>query len=351
MHKDYFHKGLIDWYSEVKRVLPWRESFEPYTVWLSEIMLQQTQVITVIEYFNRFVKAYPSVEALAQANEEQVFKLWEGLGYYSRARNLIRCAKIVVEQYDGIFPKTLKELLKLPGIGPYTAGAILSIAYNEPVPAVDGNVMRVVSRYRTLDVNVSDPKSRIVFENEVMALMGGSPRDFNQGLMELGATVCTPKQPKCAQCPVNERCKAFESVTVTQYPVKLKKIEKKTMEMAVIVLEQHGKVMIVKRPNKGLMANLWGFPVIESLSQTPEREVEQFMYEEYGLEVAVLKKEEGAKHIFTHLIWNMKVFRCNLKETNQVVKVIEYPETLWVKPEAFSLYAFPTAFRKLFPLI
>jgi A/G-specific adenine glycosylase len=351
MHKEYFHKNLIDWYIEVQRVLPWRESFEPYTVWLSEIMLQQTQVVTVVEYFNRFIKAYPSVEALAQANEEEVFKLWEGLGYYSRARNLIRCAKIVVEQYDGIFPKTLKELLKLPGIGPYTAGAILSIAYNEAVPAVDGNVMRVISRYRALDVNISDAKSRIVFENEVMTLTGGSPRDFNQGLMELGATVCTPKQPQCAQCPVNQQCKAFESGTVEQYPVKLKKVIKKSMEMAVIILEEQGKIMVVKRPNTGLMANLWGFPIVENSSTTPEHDVEYFMHEEYGLDVSVLKKEDGAKHVFTHLIWDMKLFRCTLRQTHQISKVIEYPEVLWLNPEAFKLYAFPTAFRKLFPLI
>ncbi|TCT16238.1 A/G-specific DNA-adenine glycosylase [Natranaerovirga pectinivora] len=351
MNNQYFYKNLIGWYIKVQRQLPWRESFEPYTVWLSEIMLQQTQVITVIDYFNRFVKAYPTVEALSQANEDDVFKLWEGLGYYSRARNLIRCAKIVVEEYEGQFPNDYKTLLKLPGIGPYTAGAILSIAYNQSIPAVDGNVMRVISRYRGLDVNISDTKSRVVFEKEVMSLIGGSPRDFNQGIMELGATVCTPKQSKCEQCPVNEGCQAFKSNTVDQYPVKLKKIKKKTMNMAAIILEEQDKMMIVKRPNSGLMANLWGFPVVETTSSTPEREIEDYIHEAYGLEIDVLKIEEGARHIFTHLIWDMTLYRCVIKASNKGSKIIEYPENLWVGKEAFNEYAFPTAFRKLFPLI
>lgn len=334
-----------------KRALPWRTDFEPYTVWLSEIMLQQTQVVTVIDYFNRFVKAYPTVQKLARANEEEVFKLWEGLGYYSRVRNLMRCAKIIVEQYDGIFPMELKKLLKLPGIGPYTAGAISSIAFNQQVAAVDGNVMRVISRYRTMDIDISDTKNRIVFEDEVLALMGDNARDFNQALMELGATVCTPKQPKCLQCPVNNECKAFEQGTMECYPVKLKKVSKKLMEMAVIILQQQDKVLIVKRPNTGLMPNLWGFPVVENVDETAEARVQNYMQHEFGLEVSVLKVDDGAKHIFTHLIWDMQLYRCILKDSNTAIKPIEFPETQWVKPQKFSEYAFPTAFRKLFQLI
>ncbi|NLM14147.1 MAG: A/G-specific adenine glycosylase [Epulopiscium sp.] len=348
MHEFSFHRQLINWYKKFCRVLPWRENSDPYRIWLSEIMLQQTQVATVIDYFNRFIKSYPNVEALNQAKEEDVFKLWEGLGYYSRARNLIRCAKTIVEEYNGIFPKDINKLKKLPGIGPYTAGAIMSIAYNEPVPAIDGNVMRVISRYRMLDVNISDTKIRSIFEKEVMALMGGSPREFNQALMELGATICTPKQPKCSECPVKEGCKAFKNETTEQYPVKLKKLQKKVMKMAVIILEHQGKMMIVKRPNSGLMANLWGFPAIPYLPESPKSTVKQYMKDEFDLEVLVNEIKEGPRHIFTHLIWEMQIFKCNLKSTNEEINPIEFPEIQWVKQEQLKKYAFPTAFKKLF---
>lgn len=346
-----FHRQLVNWYKKVCRVLPWRENSDPYRIWLSEIMLQQTQVSTVIEYFNRFIKSYPNIEALNQANEEDVFKLWEGLGYYSRARNLLRCAKTIVEEYNGIFPKDLQKLKKLPGIGPYTAGAIMSIAYNEPVPAVDGNVMRVISRYRMLEINISDTKNRSVFEEEVMALMGGAPREFNQALMELGATICTPKQPKCLDCPVKEGCKAFKNGTAEQYPVKLKKIQKKVVKMAIIILEHQERIMIVKRPNTGLMANLWGFPSVPYTDELPEFTVNQHMKDEFDLEVNIKELEEGPKHIFTHMIWEMQLVKYSLKNTKDTIKPIEFPEIQWVRREQLKEYAFPTAFRKLFSML
>ncbi|TCK98499.1 A/G-specific DNA-adenine glycosylase [Natranaerovirga hydrolytica] len=351
MQTEYFYTNLIQWYKKVQRQLPWRESYQPYTVWLSEIMLQQTQVITVVDYYKRFLKAYPTIFDLSSADEDDIFKLWEGLGYYSRARNLIRCAKLIVEDYNGDFPKNKKELMKLPGIGPYTAGAILSIAYNQKEPAVDGNVMRVISRYRALNVNISEVKNKKIFEEEVQGLMGGEPRDFNQGLMELGATVCTPKNAKCTQCPVQEGCHAFANQTVYQYPVKLKKIKKQTKEMAVIILEVDQTLFITKRPNTGLMSNLWGFPVTERINLHSYVDIEAYMEEAFGLKVNVNQVEEGAKHIFTHLIWHMKLYKCTLKESSQAFKKIDYPEILWVNRSELENYAFPTAFKKVFKLI
>lgn len=351
MHELLFHRELIDWYRKVCRALPWRENTDPYRIWLSEIMLQQTQVATVIKYFNRFIETYPDVETLSQANEEDVFKLWEGLGYYSRARNLLRCAKTIVEEYNGTFPKDIKKLKKLPGIGPYTAGAIMSIAYDEPAPAVDGNVVRVLSRYRMLEINISDSKSRHVFEKEVINLMGGSPREFNQALMELGATICTPKQPKCSQCPVKNGCTAFKNGTTEQYPIKLKKVKKKTIKMAIIILEYDEKIMIVKRPNTGLMANLWGFPSTPYTNEFPELTVKQYMKDEFDLDVLIRKIEVGSKHIFTHLIWEMELFKCTLEHAKEAIKPIEFPQIQWIKPEQLKEYAFPTAFKKLFSQI
>ena len=193
---------LLDWYHINHRKLPWRDQFDPYKIWLSEIMLQQTQVTTVIDYFNRFVKTYPTVQDLALADEDSVLKLWEGLGYYSRARRLIPCAKMVVELFDGEFPKDYKKIIKLPGVGSYTAGAVLSIAYNIKLPAVDGNVMRVYSRLFNMDADISDAKSKKIFEEKVFDTLPEDRRHYNQALMELGATICTPKSPKCMACPI-----------------------------------------------------------------------------------------------------------------------------------------------------
>lgn len=347
MQQNSFAKELTNWYKKSARKLPWREEYEPYKTWLSEIMLQQTQVNTVIDYFNRFIAAYPDIYTLCQAKEEDIFKLWEGLGYYSRAKKILECAKTIVEEYNGVFPKDLNQLKKLPGIGPYTAGAILSIAYNLPAPAVDGNVMRVLSRYQMLDLNIADTKNRSFFEKEVLTLMTDAiPRDFNQALMDLGATICTPKQAKCSACPVKEGCKAFYHNKVEKYPVKLKKNKKRLQKVSVILVKDQDKILIVKRPDSGLMANLWGFPVVEDIHGNAHENIEKFMKDTFGLEVFVQKTEEGPKHVFTHLVWEMQLFKCILQSTRQSTpKVLS--EIQWVKTEQLKEYAFPTAFKKI----
>lgn len=345
-----FGRALIDWYHLVKRDLPWRVTQDPYCIWLSEIMLQQTQVVTVIGYYNRFIKKYPTVNALAQANESEVYKLWEGLGYYSRARNLIRCAKEIVESYEGKFPQTVEGLKKLPGIGPYTAGAIASIAFNVKSHAVDGNVMRVISRIKMLEADVRNPKNRVVFESEVMRLMVDDSGDFNQGLMELGATICTPKSPKCHICPVQSFCMAYSSETQLNYPVKTPTPKKERLRMAVVILKHKGAYLMHLRPVGGLLSNLWGFPVVQvdGECQSPERLAREYLASDFGIQVKFDKETKGKTHIFTHLIWEMTLYHYDLIE---MPDLIEDPEIAWVEPSAFSDYAIPTAFKKLLDLL
>lgn len=219
-----FQEDLISWYEQEKRDLPWRSDSDPYKVWVSEVMLQQTRVDTVIPYFNNFIEKFPTVEALAEADEEKVLKAWEGLGYYSRVRNLQSAVREVHERYGGVVPPSKEEFGKLKGVGPYTRGAVLSIAYNQPVPAVDGNVMRVMSRILSVWDDIAKPKTKTLFEKIVEAFISEEkPSEFNQGLMELGAVICTPKSPSCLLCPVREHCSAFAEGCEKELPVKSKK--------------------------------------------------------------------------------------------------------------------------------
>lgn len=344
-----FQKALLDWYYANQRDLPWRQNHDPYRIWLSEIMLQQTQVITVIDYFQRFTAAYPDVFRLAAAKEDDIFKLWEGLGYYSRAKNLLRCARVLVAEHQGIFPKDEKTLLSLPGIGPYTAGAILSIAYNLKVPAVDGNVLRVYARLYSLFDDIADPKVRPQFEKLVREDLPEDRRHFNQALMELGALICTPKSPKCDSCPVSAHCKAFETNCIPQLPVKLKKLKRSEHLVAVAYVTFHEEVLLIKRPPEGLLANLWGFPAIElDLGADSEKELtalKDWLSEHMDLAFTLVKETPAsrAKHVFTHKTWHMDLW--HLEADKKVVT--DLPEMAWVKRSGISQYPLPTAFVKL----
>lgn len=262
---------LLEWYDGVKRDLPWRHDITPYKVWISEIMLQQTQVVTVLPYYHRFMERFPTVESLANANEEEVFKYWEGLGYYSRARNLIKCARIVATEYRGEFPNRAAALEKLPGIGPYTSAAIASIAFNECIAAVDGNVFRVLSRIYENDLAVNQPKNVMIFRNQANELMKELMQhhesrpvgDFNQAMMELGATVCTPTQPRCELCPFRVTCRANLHQTTKDYPVKIKKAKKIEQRVAMIVMLHQNQVLLMRKNDLGLLSDLWGFPAFD----------------------------------------------------------------------------------------
>jgi len=310
--KGEFRDNLVNWFLSEKRDLPWRKNKDPYSVWVSEIMLQQTRVDTVIPYYNQFMQQFPTLSDLANAEEEKVLKAWEGLGYYSRVRNLQTAVKEVQENYEGKVPSTIGEISKLKGVGPYTAGAILSIAYGVPEPAVDGNVMRVLSRVLTIWDDIGIPKNRKIFEKAVKALISHeNPSAFNQGLMELGALICTPTNPACLLCPVREQCLAFEKGHVNELPIKSKKKPPKPLQLVVgIIQNQEGKFLIQQRPDNGLLANMWEFPTTEVLSDTvPKNDILSFfLSEKYDILPGKLNYVFNVDHIFTHLIWKMDVF-------------------------------------------
>ena len=303
-----FKKALIEWFECEKRDLPWRHTKEPYKIWVSEVMLQQTRVDTVIPYYNRFLERFPTMESFAYAREEDILKMWEGLGYYSRVRNLQAGVREVVETYNGIVPNNRHDISKLKGVGPYTAGAVLSIAYGVPEHAVDGNVMRVLSRVLLIEEDIALPKTKKTFEQAVMMLIDEhNPSSFNQGLMELGALICTPTSPKCLLCPVREYCSGFEAGVAEKLPVKTKKTKMKHLYFDVFVARtSDGKYVMEKRGNDGLLANMWQFPMFE----TGDLEKNKALFEkQFKLKLNTEPKScMTLKHIFSHLTWHLTVY-------------------------------------------
>lgn len=304
--KEEFREALLTWYQSEKRDLPWRRTSNPYYIWVSEVMLQQTRVDTVIPYYERFIEKYPTMEKLADAEEGELLKMWEGLGYYSRVRNLQTGVKEVVENYGGVVPTNRKEISTLKGVGPYTAGAVLSIAFGVPEHAVDGNVMRVMSRILLIEEDITIPKTKRIFEDVVMDLIDQQdPSSFNQGLMELGATICTPK-PKCLLCPVREYCGAFHSGRQESLPVRTKKKKGKVIPVASFALQnERGEWLLRQRPEKGLLANLWEFPMVELTTKQSALEI---LSEQHRIKMTSPKELLQFKHIFTHLTWEMKSY-------------------------------------------
>ncbi len=312
-----FRKSLLTWYQNEKRDLPWRRTSNPYYIWVSEVMLQQTRVDTVIPYYERFIEKYPTMRALAEADESELLKMWEGLGYYSRVRNLQVGVREVVEKYGGNVPENRKEISTLKGVGPYTAGAILSIAFGIPEHAVDGNVMRVMSRLLIIEDDITVPRTKKIFEQVVMDLIDpDDPSSFNQGVMELGATICTPK-PKCLLCPVREYCAAFEEGKQEALPVRTKKKKGKVIPMVSFAIQDDtGRWLLRQRPEKGLLANLWEFPMIES--STTQTETEQFA-EQFGKQIKITQELIAFKHIFTHLTWMVTSFQAQLVDEEATI--------------------------------
>ena len=296
---------LLRWYRANARDLPWRRTRDPYRIWVSEIMLQQTRVAAVLGYYARFLTAFPTVEALAAAPEERLMKLWEGLGYYSRARNLQKAAKIVAEQ-GGRFPDTYEELLKLPGIGDYTAGAIASAAFGQREAAVDGNVLRVVMRLTDCHDDIADPKVKKAVRAQVQAVMPETAEDirvFNQATMELGATVCAPNgPPRCLECPARDFCLGRLRGTAEILPVKGAKKPRRVEERTVFLLLRQGRIALRKRPGTGLLAGLWEFPNVEG---DLDEAAASAAVEGWGLEPRQWESRLAARHIFTHVEWHM----------------------------------------------
>ena len=328
---------LLPWYDNNKRQLPWRQDRDPYHIWLSEIMLQQTRVEAVKGYYERFLQALPTVESLASANDELLYKLWEGLGYYSRVRNLKKAAQTILQEHDGIFPGEYKKILALPGIGEYTAGAVSSIAFDQKKAAVDGNVLRVICRLTDDHTPIDQPALKKQIRIALESVYPDRAGDFTQALMELGATVCGPnRKPDCVGCPCRTFCLSCQRGTAEQLPVKLPKKGRRMEEMTVFILHCDGKYALRKRKTQGLLAGLWEFPHAPGLL-----EVDAMIYkvEELGAKPREICRVVERKHIFTHVQWNMR---------GVYMEVSNCPEGLcWFTREQISEdTALPTAFRQ-----
>lgn len=340
---DRIAEPLLAWYDRGRRILPWREEPTPYHVWLSEIMLQQTRVEAVKPYYERFLKELPDIESLAGVEEEKLLKLWEGLGYYNRARNLKKAAMQIVIDYDGVMPGTYEELVKLPGIGSYTAGAVSSIAFGNPVPAVDGNVLRILARLRIDDRDILDAKVKKAVEEELAVVMPTDrPGDFNQALMELGAMVCIPNgMAKCEECPWKELCQARKEGRVLEFPKKAPKKPRSIEEKTILVLQDAEKVALHKRPAKGLLAGMYEFPWLEG--HRSEKQVLEYL-EELGMKAIRIRKLEPAKHIFSHKEWHMTGYAVRVDELAGLGRDKKEP-FLFIDPaETKDKYPIPSAF-------
>jgi len=293
-------KKLITWYQVNKRDLPWRRDPHPYTTWLSEIIFQQTRIEQGLGYYERLLVKFPTVFDLAKASENEVLKAWEGLGYYSRARNLHYTAKHIVSEYGGAFPEAHEEILSLKGVGPYTAAAIASIAFKKPYPAIDGNVMRVVSRLFKVNDAIDQPSTKRWIENELLALIDkDNPGDFNQAMMELGALVCKPRNPNCEQCPISEHCMAYADKVQEEYPVKRKKVKVKHVYFFYLVFHTNTTILIEKRKG-GIWNGLHQFPLKESDNDVDEGEIYTELADKYGDQIDEIVVSSYYKHLLSH---------------------------------------------------
>ncbi len=346
-----FRKRLLDWYRRHRRILPWRQTRDPYAIWVSEVMLQQTQVKTVIPYYRRFLGRFPDLAALAHAPLQEVLKVWEGLGYYTRVRNLHRAAQRLVRENGGALPAAYEQWKQLPGVGEYIAAAISSIAFQQPCAVVDGNVKRVLSRLFLCDEPVNRSPSSGVFGSLADQLLDrDKPGDHNQAMMELGATVCRPRRPLCPRCPVRGYCRAFREGVQGRYPVRLARTALPEVSVAVGVVHREGRVLITQRREKGLLGGLWEFPggkiqPNESPAQACRREI----HEEVGLVVEVGTRIARIKHAYSHFKVMLQVFSCRyLRGKVRLKGPVNFQ---WVWPEELENYPFPAANRKFLPLI
>ncbi len=330
-------EAVLDWYEVNKRDLPWRMDKDPYHIWLSEIMLQQTRVEAVKAYYIRFLTALPTIEALANADEALLLKLWEGLGYYSRVRNLQKAARIIMGEHAGHFPNAYEQVIALPGIGEYTAGAVCSIAFDLPTPAVDGNVLRVFARLAADESPVDSPEMKKKVRSALAAVYPSRAGDFTQALMELGATVCGPNRtPDCNLCPCSGFCRGYTLGIAEKLPIKSPKKARRTEEKTVFVLHCDGYYALQKRPNKGLLAGLWQFPELPGL--LPPEDALQAL-SDMGISVRDIHRQTEKTHIFTHIQWNMRGFYLETAERSE--------DHIWMTARQIELEAaLPTAYRQ-----
>ncbi len=332
-------KKITIWYEKNKRELPWRKDKDPYHVWISEIMLQQTRIEAVLSYYKRFMKELPTVKDLAMVEDEKLMKLWEGLGYYNRARNLKKAAIMVMEKYHGNFPSTYEEILSLPGIGEYTASAIASICFSLPEVTIDGNVLRVYTRVYEDSCTIDLAKERKRIRKNLMEIVPQNSGDFNEGLMEIGETICIPAGvPKCSQCPLYDECLSRKNKTSLNYPVRLVKKEKPIEYYTVFIFYYQDYFFIEKRKKRGLLYGLWQFPNVEGFPSTEE--IKRYS-RNLGLDIVKIDKGITYTHVFTHKKWNMKSYYIEVSSKN-----IEQSSGVFVtEDERKKNYSLPGAFQ------
>ena len=334
---------LLEWYETHRRELPWRLDQDPYHVWVSEIMLQQTRVEAVKKYYVRFMEMLPDVQSLSEVPEDKLLKLWEGLGYYSRARNLKKAAQRIVHDCGGVFPDTFASLIRLPGVGEYTAGAVASICFHEKVTAVDGNVLRVVARVTGSRENVLLQEVKKKMEKQLVKVLPDDAGSFNEAMMELGETVCLPGDAaKCQECPLYDVCIAYRDGLTSELPVRIKRTKRRQERRTVLLLmSEDGRIAIEKRPDKGLLAGMYQLPNVEGFCAEPDI---CSTVEAWGMQVQEINFIKEAKHAFTHLDWLMKGY---------LVRVAHPEGTFfWVTPEELQeKYALPTAMKPFAPLL
>ena len=336
--------NILQWYQKNKRDLPWRATNNPYFIWLSEIILQQTQVIQGLNYYHKFIENFPTINHLASAQEEDVLKLWQGLGYYSRARNLHKAAQTIVNDYNGVFPSTYNDVLKLSGVGPYTASAITSMAYELPYPVLDGNVYRFIARLYNIDLPINQPKTYTAFQQILSEMMvNQKPSIFNNAMMEMGATVCKPVQPLCQNCPVLSYCEAHKKGTINQLPVKLNKVKVKTRVFNYIYFNAGGTFYMEKRGQKDIWENMYQLPLIETNTTVDESEMVLMMKEKQWGDALEIKFEMDLSHQLTHQKILVKVWSCDID--NKSFRT----EKEWIKvdEDSYKKYPIPKLIEKI----
>ena len=355
--KSFIQTQLLKWFKENQRDLPWRHNYDPYQVWISEIMLQQTQVTTVLPYFKRWMEKLPTIRDVTKAKEDTILKLWEGLGYYSRARNLQKAAKVIIENHGGKFPSNYDEIRALPGIGPYTAGAISSIAFNEETPIVDGNIIRLISRLLDYRENTRT-NVKPFWEWAEKLIPKGEARNFNQAMMEFGALVCVPKNPKCGECPLRAECAAYKNDTVEQVPNRGPKQEKVAIRVALAVIQKscdskkskapdlENKIFIQKRQHGGLMGGLWEFPGGKLKSgENPRKGLNREIQEELGITLKNVQPLTRIKHAYTKYIVDLHCFSADYDSGD--LNPTAASDHKWVSLDELEKHPFPAANVKL----
>jgi A/G-specific adenine glycosylase len=342
-----FQEKLLQWYHHYQRELPWRETQDPYKIWISEVMLQQTTVQTVLPYYKKWIQIFPDIQTLSQSSLQKVLKAWEGLGYYQRAKNLHQASKIIMEKHQGQIPQTFSQLKSLPGFGPYTTAAVLSFAFKKPYPVLDGNIRRVLLRIQNLNEESNPSSDKILRPFLTTVFIPQKSSQFNQALMELGALICRPQNPSCLLCPIQKYCKAFQSGTQEIIP-KPKKREFHKIKAVLGIINHSQRYLIQKRASTGLMSDLWEFPGGKIRDgETPQQALQREIKEEVGLEVKVGPFLTRVYHSYTQFRVTLDVFQCALKEKPK----LNHQTHKWVTLQEFQNYPFPSGSVKVIQFI